>query len=60
MLKKVQFENNIKLQHLVFGYKIFDKENFRQRIFSPKLFFSYIGIYNLQILLYIRTKDKEK
>ena len=54
MLKKVQFENNIKLQHLVFGYKIF-----RQRIFSPKLFFNYIGIYNLQILLCIRTKDKD-
>jgi hypothetical protein len=26
MLKKVQFENNIKLQHLVFEYKIFDKD----------------------------------
>ena len=25
-IKKVQFENNIRLQHLVFGYKIFDKE----------------------------------
>ena len=28
MFKKVQFENNIRLQHLVFGYKIFDKEYF--------------------------------
>ena len=53
MLKKVQFENNIRLKDLVFGYKIFD------RICSPKLFFNYIGIYNLQILLCIRTKDKD-
>ena len=28
MLKKVQFENNIRLQHLVFGYIIFEKEYF--------------------------------
>jgi hypothetical protein len=53
MLKKIQFENNIRLQHLVFGYKIFDKE-----YFHLNNFFSYIGIYNLQILLCIRTKDK--
>ena len=54
MLKTVQFENNIRLQHLVFGYKIFDKE-----YFYLKYFFNYIGIYNLQILLCIRTKDKD-
>ena len=28
MLKKIKFENNIRLQHLVFGYNIFDKEYF--------------------------------
>ena len=54
MLKKVQFENNIKLQHLVFGYKIFNKE-----YFYLNYFFNYIGIYNLQILFCIRTKDKD-
>jgi hypothetical protein len=47
MLKKVQFENNIRLQHL-----IFDKE-----YVHLNYFFNYIGIYNLQILLCIRTKD---
>jgi len=26
MLKKIKFENNIRIQHLVFGYNIFDKE----------------------------------
>ena len=33
MLKKVQFENNIRLQHLVFGYTIFDKEYFHLNYF---------------------------
>ena len=54
MLKEIKIENSIRLQHLVLGYKIFDKE-----YFSPKLFFNYIGIYNLQILLCIGTKDKD-
>jgi hypothetical protein len=34
-------------------------QNCWQRIFSPKLFFNYIDIYNLQILLCIRTKDND-
>ena len=33
MLNKIKFENNIRLQHLVFGYKIFDKEYFRLNFF---------------------------
>ena len=52
MLKKVQFENNIRFKDLVFGYKIFD------RIFSPKLFFNYIGIYNLQTYYVSEQKTK--
>ena len=53
-LKKIKFENNTRLQHLVFGYKMFDNEYVHQNYFL-----NYIGIYNLQILLCIRTKDKE-
>jgi hypothetical protein len=34
-------------------------QNVWQIILSPKYFFSYIGIYNLQIILCIGTKDKE-
>ena len=40
MLKKVQFENNIRLQHLVFGYKIFDKEYFHLNYFLTILAFT--------------------
>jgi hypothetical protein len=45
MLKKVQFENNIKLQHLVFGYKIFDKEYFHQDYFLTILAFTICKSY---------------
>jgi hypothetical protein len=44
----------IRLQHLVFGYNIFDKEYFHLNYFILT-----IGIYNLQILLCIGTKDKK-
>ena len=54
VLKNVKFENNMRLQHLVFGYKILDKE-----YFHLNYFLNYVDIYNLQILLCIRTKDKE-
>ena len=45
MLKKVQFENNIKLQHLVFGYKIFDKEYFHLNYFLTILGFTIYKSY---------------
>ena len=45
MLKKVQFENNIRLQHLVFGYKIFDKEYFHLNYFLTILTFTIYKSY---------------
>ena len=33
----IKFENNIRLQHLVFGYKIFDKEYFHLNYFLKKI-----------------------
>ena len=45
MLKKVQFENNIRLQHLVFGYKIFDKEYFHLNYFLTILEFTIYKSY---------------
>jgi hypothetical protein len=45
MLKKVQFENNIKLQHLIFGYKIFDKEYFHLNYFLTILAFTIYKSY---------------
>jgi hypothetical protein len=38
MLKEIKIENSIRLQHLVLGYKIFDKE-----YFSPKLFLTILA-----------------
>ena len=40
MLKKVKFENNMRLQHLVFGYKILDKEYFHLNYFLTILAFT--------------------
>ena len=45
MLKKVQFENNIRLQHLVFGYKIFDKKYFHLNYFLTILAFTIYKSY---------------
>ena len=45
MLKKVQFENNIRLQHLVFGYKIFDKEYFHLNYLFTILTFTIYKSY---------------
>jgi hypothetical protein len=45
MLKKVQFENNIRLQHLVFGYKIFDKEYVHLNFFLSLLEFTIYESY---------------
>jgi hypothetical protein len=45
MLKKVQFENNIRFQHLVFGYKIFDKEYFHLNYFLTILAFTIYKSY---------------
>jgi hypothetical protein len=40
VLKKVKFENNMRLQHLVFGYKILDKEYFHLNYFLTILAFT--------------------
>ena len=45
MLKKVQFENNIRLQHLVFGYKTFDKEYFHLHYLLTILTFTIYKSY---------------
>ena len=68
MLKKVQFENNIKLQHLVFGYKIFDKEYFHLNYFLALLAFTiYKSCYvsnkrqrQLMFICYLKVNFKEK
>jgi hypothetical protein len=43
LLKEIKFENNIRLQHLVFGYNIFDKEYFHLDYLSC---FDYPGKYS--------------
>ena len=40
ILKKIKFENNIRLQHLVSGYKTFDKEYFHLNYFLAILAFT--------------------
>jgi len=55
-LKKIKFENNTRLQHLVL---VFGTKCSTRNIFTYIIFFNYIGIYNLQILLCIRTKENE-
>ena len=45
MLKKMKFENNIRLQHLVFGYKIFDKEYFHLNYFLAILALTIYTFY---------------
>jgi hypothetical protein len=45
MLTKVKFENNIRLQHLVFGYKFFDKEYFHLNDFLAILTFTIYKSY---------------
>ena len=68
MLKKVQFENNIKLQHLVFGYKIFDKEYFHLNYFLTILTFTIYKPYyvseqktrQLMFICYLKMNFKEK
>ena len=68
MLKKVQFENNIKLQHLVFGYKIFDKEYFHLNYFLTILAFTIYKSYyvseqktkTLILICYLKMNFKEK
>ena len=44
-LKKLKFENNIRLQHLVFAYKIFDKEYFHLNYFLTILAFTIYKSY---------------
>ena len=53
MLKKIKFENNIRLQHLVFGCNFFYIEYFHLN------YFYYVGIYNLQILFLSEQKTKK-
>ena len=43
--KTIKFENNIRLQHLVFGYKIFDKEYFQLCYFLAILAFTIYKSY---------------
>ena len=66
MLKKVQFENNIRLQHLVFGYKIFDKEYFHLNYLLTILTFTIYKSYyvseqrQLMFICYLKINFKEK
>ena len=43
--KKIKFENNIRRQHLVFGYKNFDKEHFHLNYFLTILAFAIYKSY---------------
>ena len=68
MLKKVQFENNIRLQLLVFGYKIFDKEYFHLNYFLAILAFTIYKSYyvseqktkTMMFICYLKMNFKEK
>jgi len=44
---KNQIENNIRLQHLVFGYNIFDKEYFHLNYFLTILAYTIYKSYNV-------------
>ena len=54
MLKKIKFETNIRLQHLVFGYKIVDKEYFHLKYFLSILTFTIYKSY------YVSEKKTKK
>ena len=54
MLKKIKFENNIRLQHLVFGYNIFDKEYFHLDYLSEQ------KTKKLILICYLKMNFKEK
>jgi hypothetical protein len=57
MLKEIKIENSIRLQHLVLGYKIFDKEYFHQNYFLTILAFTiykYHAIWNSQGHIHLR------
>jgi len=64
MLKKIKFENNIRLQHLVFGYKIFDKEYFHLNYFLTILSFAIYKSYYVseqktkKIVVYLLFKNE--
>ena len=64
IIKKIKFENNIRLQHLVFGYKIFDKEYFHLCYFIAILAFtiykSYYGLGKItkKIDVYLLIKNE--
>ena len=45
MFKQVKFQNNIRLQHLVFGYKIFNKEYLHLNYFLAILAFTIYKSY---------------
>ena len=45
MLKEIKIENSIRLQHLVLGYKIFDKEYFHLNYFLTILAFTIYKSY---------------
>jgi hypothetical protein len=62
MRKKIKFENNIRLQHLVFGYNIFDKEYFH---INNYLQFTNLIMYQkkrqtkLMFICYLKMNFKE-
>ena len=62
MRKKIKFENNIRLQHLVFEYNIFDKEYFH---INNYLQFTNLIMYQkkrqtkLMFICYLKMNFKE-
>jgi hypothetical protein len=47
MKKKIKFENNIRLQHLIFGYNLFYKEYFHLNYFLTILTFTIYKSYHV-------------